>query len=133
MTMKELADGMNKLTPEQIAKAMGTLPTEALEWGVRFEALARRAPATVKIKETFELEIAAIEEDDLYGEDYRLEQLRMALSRFVRRIADTYSKSPAESELINLAVAKDIFDSVHAAAVAEILRERLLRNQEGFL
>ena len=44
MTNQEFADGMNRLTPEQIATAMERLPTPALEWAVRFEALSHPAP-----------------------------------------------------------------------------------------
>lgn len=40
MTPAEWADALNRLTPEQIGKAMEALPTDALEFAVRFEALA---------------------------------------------------------------------------------------------
>lgn len=40
MTPAEFADRMNRLTPEQIAQAMERMPTDVLEWGFRFEALA---------------------------------------------------------------------------------------------
>ena len=40
MTWREYADAINKLKPEQIARAMEKLPTDALEWAVRFEALS---------------------------------------------------------------------------------------------
>jgi hypothetical protein len=43
MTPQEFANGMNHLTREQIAQAMEGLPTDALEWGVRFEALSHRS------------------------------------------------------------------------------------------
>lgn len=42
LTPQEFADAMDRLTPAQIAKAMETLPTEVLEWAVRFEALEHR-------------------------------------------------------------------------------------------
>ena len=34
------ADRMNRLTPEEVARAMESLPTDVLEWAVRFEALS---------------------------------------------------------------------------------------------
>lgn len=37
--VQEDARRMNSATPEQIAKAMESMPTDALEFGVRFEAL----------------------------------------------------------------------------------------------
>lgn len=40
MILKEFADRLNRLTPEQIAEAMESLPTDALEWAVNFEALS---------------------------------------------------------------------------------------------
>lgn len=40
MTPEELAHRMNNLTPEEIAQAMEKLPTDVLEWAVRFEAMA---------------------------------------------------------------------------------------------
>jgi hypothetical protein len=40
MTLPEFARAMNRLTPEQIAQAMERLPTDALEWAVKFEALS---------------------------------------------------------------------------------------------
>ena len=40
MTPQEFADAMNNATPEQIAQAMETLPTDALEFAVQFELLA---------------------------------------------------------------------------------------------
>jgi len=43
MTAQEFADAMNSLTPEQIAQAMETLPTDVLEWAVKFEALSESA------------------------------------------------------------------------------------------
>ena len=38
--LKWLAYRMNRLTPEEVAQVMEKLPTDALEWAVRFEALA---------------------------------------------------------------------------------------------
>ena len=40
MNACEFATAINNLTPEQIAQAMEKLPTDVLEWAVRFEALA---------------------------------------------------------------------------------------------
>jgi len=45
MTDRRFAQLMNNLSSQQIAKAMESLPTDALEWGVRFEALAHTEPA----------------------------------------------------------------------------------------
>lgn len=39
MTAREFAHAMNNLTPEQIAESMERLPTDVLEWAVKFEAL----------------------------------------------------------------------------------------------
>ena len=39
MTPQQWADVFNRATPEQCAKAMERLPTDALEWAVNFEAL----------------------------------------------------------------------------------------------
>jgi hypothetical protein len=39
MTPQQFADRMNRMTGEEIAQAMESLPTDALEWGVKFEAL----------------------------------------------------------------------------------------------
>ena len=39
MTPQELADRINNATPEEIATAMERLPTEYLEFAVRFEAM----------------------------------------------------------------------------------------------
>lgn len=39
MTPEEFAKAMNNLTQEQISQAIEKLPTDALEWAVRFEAL----------------------------------------------------------------------------------------------
>jgi len=36
----EMVDRFNRATPEQIAQAMERLPTDALEWAVKFEALS---------------------------------------------------------------------------------------------
>lgn len=38
---KELARRIDLATPEQVAQAMERLPTPALEWAVRFEALGQ--------------------------------------------------------------------------------------------
>lgn len=43
MTPQEFADRMNCLTKEEIAQAMEKLPTDALEWAVKFEALQHPA------------------------------------------------------------------------------------------
>jgi hypothetical protein len=43
LTPHEFAERMNRMSPEQIARAMETLPTDALEWAVKFEALSHRA------------------------------------------------------------------------------------------
>jgi hypothetical protein len=40
MTSEEFAERMNRLSPEEVARAMESLPTDVLEWAVRFEALA---------------------------------------------------------------------------------------------
>ena len=37
----ELARRMNAATSEQVAQALERVPTDALEWGVRFEALGQ--------------------------------------------------------------------------------------------
>jgi hypothetical protein len=39
--MREFADRLNRMSPEEVALAMESLPTDVLEWAVRFEALAR--------------------------------------------------------------------------------------------
>lgn len=39
-TPAECAIAMNNLTPEQVGRAMEKLPTDALEWAVKFEALS---------------------------------------------------------------------------------------------
>lgn len=49
MTAREFAYRMNNLTPEQIAKAMESLPTDALEWAVKFEALGH-PPELLRLK-----------------------------------------------------------------------------------
>jgi hypothetical protein len=41
MTIQELADRINRATPEQVAQAMERLKTDELEWAVRFEALGQ--------------------------------------------------------------------------------------------
>jgi hypothetical protein len=42
MSVEEFAWRINHATREEIAQAMEKLPTDALEWAVRFEALCRR-------------------------------------------------------------------------------------------
>jgi len=37
---REFPARLNSLTPEQIAESMEQLPTDVLEWAVRFEALS---------------------------------------------------------------------------------------------
>lgn len=44
MTPQQFADRMNRLTPEEIAQAMESLPTDVLEFAVRFEALSHPGP-----------------------------------------------------------------------------------------
>jgi hypothetical protein len=45
MTPAEYADWFfNRRTPEEIATAMESLPTDVLEWAERFEALAHKGP-----------------------------------------------------------------------------------------
>jgi hypothetical protein len=41
----EQLEALNRATPEQIAQAMERLPTDVLEWAVRFESLAFGEPA----------------------------------------------------------------------------------------
>jgi hypothetical protein len=43
---QEFARRMNALTPEQIAGAMESLPTDVLEWAVKFEAMEHHEPPT---------------------------------------------------------------------------------------
>lgn len=53
----EWADRFNRLTPEEIAAGMERCPTDALEFGVRFEALAHTGPApaeTIKVSTEYE-------------------------------------------------------------------------------
>jgi hypothetical protein len=38
---REFAERMNRMAPEEIARAMESLPTDVLEWAVRFETLAQ--------------------------------------------------------------------------------------------
>lgn len=38
MIPQELAERMNRMTQEQVAAVMESLPTDVLEWAVRFEA-----------------------------------------------------------------------------------------------
>jgi len=45
MTQQEFAVRMNGLTREEIAKAMESLPTDAPEWGVGFEAMSHQEPS----------------------------------------------------------------------------------------
>jgi hypothetical protein len=45
MTWPEFAYRMNRLTPEQIAQAMESLPTDVLKWAVKFEALSHNNAA----------------------------------------------------------------------------------------
>jgi hypothetical protein len=40
---RSVAEAMNNQTPEEIAKVMELLPTDVLEWAVRFEALSQRS------------------------------------------------------------------------------------------
>ena len=42
LTPAEFAEAINRLTPEQIASALERCPTDVLEFGVRFEALAHK-------------------------------------------------------------------------------------------
>lgn len=42
MTSQEFAHRMNALTREEIARTLETLPTDVLEWAVKFEALEHR-------------------------------------------------------------------------------------------
>jgi hypothetical protein len=42
MTVEEFASRINHATREEIAQAMEQLPTDALEWAVKFEALSHR-------------------------------------------------------------------------------------------
>ena len=44
--MARVADSLNNATPEQIATAMERTPTDSLEWGVKFEALAHHPKVT---------------------------------------------------------------------------------------
>jgi len=41
MSPREFADAMNNLSPEQIMQAMEKLPTDALEFAVRFECTGK--------------------------------------------------------------------------------------------
>jgi len=43
MTPREFAVAITNLTDEQVARAMEKLPTDALEWAVKFEALSHPA------------------------------------------------------------------------------------------
>lgn len=40
MSIRDLATKISNLTPEEVAQAMETMPTDVLEFAVRFEALA---------------------------------------------------------------------------------------------
>jgi hypothetical protein len=42
VTLQEFADAINRATPERIAQAMESVPTDALEFAVRFEALCHK-------------------------------------------------------------------------------------------
>jgi hypothetical protein len=55
-TPAEFARRFNNLGAEEVAQAMESLPTDALEWAVRFEAAGHRE-ATVKVEETLSFEI----------------------------------------------------------------------------
>ena len=44
--MASVAASLNNATPEQISSAMERTPTDSLEWGVRFEALAHHPKVT---------------------------------------------------------------------------------------
>jgi hypothetical protein len=46
ITVEELARRIDHATHEEIAQSMETLPTDALEWAVRFEALSHPADDT---------------------------------------------------------------------------------------
>ena len=85
----------------------------------------------MKIEETLTIEIYGLDADEhpWKADDYRIERLKTGLSQFVRMVANKYAKAPAESELIVMTVAKDLFDSFYAEAVAEILRERVRRQE----
>jgi len=83
------------------------------------------------IKETLTIEIRE-SGDASYWEanDYRIDRITKGLGSFVREVADRYAKSPEESELMVMTVAKTLFDSFYAAQVSEVLRERLQRDRE---
>ena len=55
-TPAEFARRFNNLGAEEVAQAMESLPTDALEWAVRFEAAAH-TETTVKVEETLSFEI----------------------------------------------------------------------------
>jgi hypothetical protein len=42
VTLAEFAERMNRMSPDDIARAMETLPTDTLAWAVKFEALSHR-------------------------------------------------------------------------------------------
>lgn len=44
LTPAQYADRISRATPEEIGAALEQLPTDALEWAVKFEALAHRKP-----------------------------------------------------------------------------------------
>jgi hypothetical protein len=122
----------NSLSFEEIAESMGSMPTDALEWGVKFELLSRRTKErltrkSMNIEATLTIEIHEIDADEWTADEYRVQKLCEGLTAFVRQVADDHAKSPAEAELIVMSVAKSLFDSFYADAVSEILRERLMR------
>ncbi len=51
LELQDFATRMNSLTHEQIATAMESMPTEALEWGVKFEALSLQKSQTEDVPE----------------------------------------------------------------------------------
>jgi hypothetical protein len=40
--MRDAFESLNTITPEQVAECMEKLPTDVLEWAVKFEALSHR-------------------------------------------------------------------------------------------
>ncbi len=40
LTPAEYADRFNRITPDEVRTVMESIPTEALEWAVKFEALS---------------------------------------------------------------------------------------------
>lgn len=49
MTMQEFVHRFDNATKEEIAQAMEGLPTDALEWAVKFEMLANAHPLQRKM------------------------------------------------------------------------------------